>query len=124
MSFGTVDLIEVLWTLAALPGLVLWLTNRIIAGRSLRAVIRLRVSNGRMLWARFSVLLTNVFVGVEAVFVLVGGIALFRESTGNDVIRFVLAFALIGASALITWVGWRWRVVDQELVKLGRERKR
>lgn len=124
--WGTADLVEVLWTLSALPGLVMWLVNLAAANRSRKAMVVLGYGNGRLLWARFGVLLTSVFSTVELVFVLIGVVAMLRSrpaNMGGDWTRPVLTVGLIGASALIAFVGWRWRVVDHELVERYRQRR-
>ena len=125
MSVGTADLTEIVWTLAALPGLVLWLANRVEAGRGRRAVMKMKIGNGRLVWAQFSVLLTNVFVVIELVLVVVGAIAMSRSSPAEATAlsQIVVGVGFAGASCLITFVGYRWRAVDTQIVAAARARR-
>ena len=126
MQYGTVDLIEVIWTLAALPGVVIWAINRAAAGRSLRAVRAQGIGNGRLVVARYSVFKSNVFIALSLVFVLIGAISMVRPANPEvaewDWIRVVLTAGLLGAPALISLLGWRWRRVEQEIIALARAR--
>lgn len=125
MNVGTADLTEIVWTLAAVPGLVLWLVNRVAAGRSRRAVRRLGVGNGRLVWARFSVLLTDVFVLIETVFVVVGISAMLRAPSPDSTTlsRLIVSVGFAGVSCLITFVGYRWRVVEAEILAGAQARR-
>ena len=126
MGWGTADVVEVLWTVAALPGLIVWLVNRAAASRSLEAVRTLGFGNGRMVWAKFGVLLTTAFVAVESTFVLLGVISMLRSrpaQMGGDWTRPALTVGLIGTSLLIAFVGYRWRAVDVYLVSAARDRR-
>ena len=126
MNWGTVEWIEVVWTLAALPGLALWLVNRISAGRSLRAIKAVGTANGRRIIARYSVQKSNVFIGVSAAFVMIGAIAMIRPANPNVAdwswSRIVLTAGLLGAPAAISFLGWRWRAVEQQVTALARHR--
>jgi hypothetical protein len=126
MSWGTVDWIEVVWTLAALPGLLLWLYNRALAKRSLRAIKAAGATNGRLIIARYSVLKANVLIFISAVFVLIGVISMLRPTNaaaaGWDWIRVALTAGLLGAPAAISFLGYRWRAVEAQVVALARLR--
>lgn len=126
MSWGTIDWIEVVWTLATLPGLVLWISNRILAGRSLRAIKSVGATNGRLIIARYSVMKSNVLIGVQAVFLLIGAISMLRPANPTvaswDWLRVLLTAGLLGAPAAISFLGYRWRVVEQKVTALARLR--
>ena len=126
MNWSTVDWIEVVWTLAALPGLVLWLINRISAGRSLRAIRAVAATNGRLIIARYSVQKSNVFIGVSAAFVMIGVVAMVRPANPGVAewswSRVVLTAGLLGAPAAISYLGWRWREVERRVTALARHR--
>jgi hypothetical protein len=125
MNWTTVDLVEVVWTLAAVPGLVLWLGNRVEAGRSLRAIRAVGAHNGRMIIARYSVQKANVLVGVSAVFVLIGIISMIRPANPAtatwDWPRIVLTLGVLGAPAGISFIGYRWRTVERQVTALARK---
>jgi hypothetical protein len=119
---GTVDPIEVIWTLAALPGLTIWAINRATAARSLKAVKKLGVGNGRLIVARYGVFKADVFIGVSSVFALVGVVAMLRAPNpdgGWDWVRVLLTIGLLGAPAMIAVLGFRWRVVEKTIVKMA-----
>lgn len=126
MNWATVDWVEVVWTVAALPGLVLWLINRTYAARSLSAIKAAGATNGRLIIARYSVVKANVLIGVSAVFVLIGVVAMLRPanpgSAGFDPLRILLTIGLLGAPAGISYLGYRWRAVEQRVTALARQR--
>ncbi|MCA1570799.1 MAG: hypothetical protein LC798_10880 [Chloroflexi bacterium] len=111
---------EVLWTLAALPGLIMWVRNRIVTGRTLKAAqqLQLHLTNGRLVWAKFARRKTTVLAGIELVFVLVGVLAMTRApnpyaTTGA---RLVTLVSLICASAALTWLAYDWQNVHRALI--------
>lgn len=119
--------IEVVWTVAALPGLVLWATNCASAAVTLRSCKAVPgTPAGSLLWARFSVQLTAVFVGIEAVFVILGVISMTRPNNpaATTLTSYVIAGALILASVGISYLAYRWRAVDNQLVGAARRRRR
>ena len=122
MNWGTVEWFEVVWTAAALPGLLLWIANRVLAVRSLRAVRAAGATNGRLIIARYSVMKSDVFIGISAVFVLIGAVAMVRPSnpaaTAWDWSRVVLTIGLLGAPAGISYLGYRWRLVERQVTAL------
>lgn len=120
----TVDVGELLWIAAALPGLWLWLRNLREAKQDLRAVRAISPRNGRFLWARFSVLLTRTFVGIEVLFVLLGGVALFRvpPMDPHPETRYVTIGGLIVASIVISVIAQRWASVNAEIVQAARDK--
>jgi hypothetical protein len=124
ISLGTASLVEVLWTLVALPGLVLWGVNTRSAVLTIRAAKLAGISNGRMEWARFGLLLTSCFMFVEFVFLATGVIAMLRPSNPDGVTVYNLVFAGIFmlASIIVTFVGKEWRRVDRYLVAAARLR--
>lgn len=116
---STVQFTELLWTLVAIPGLLLWVSNRMRARASLQAAKRLSIGNGRRAFAQFSVRETTAWVFIEAVFVAVGVVSMTYEPNpdSNDLSRTVVVAGLIFASVMITALGVEWRRVDQELVR-------
>ena len=126
MNWGTIQWIEVVWTCAALPGLGLWVANRVLAVRSLRAITAAGTTNGRLIIARYSVLKADVFIGISAVFVLIGVISMLRPANPSapemDALRAVLTVGLLGAPAAISFLGYKWRDVERRVVALARMR--
>lgn len=124
ISLGTASLIEMIWTLVALPGLVLWGVNTRSATLTIRAAKRSGISNGRMEWARFGRLLTACFLFVEFVFLAAGVIAMMRPSNPGSpqTLNYAFAGIFILASIIVTFVGKEWRRVDRYLVAAARER--
>jgi hypothetical protein len=125
MTWKTIEWFEVVWTLAALPGLTLWLLNRGTSVRSLRAITKLGTANGRLLIARYSVTKANVLIGISTVFVMIGVISMIRPtnpaSPGMDGLRLVLTIGLLGAPAAISYLGYQWREVEQKVTALARQ---
>jgi hypothetical protein len=123
MNVDTIEWFEVVWTLAALPGLILWLVNRAYAARSLKAIRALGTTNGRLIIARYSVMKSNVLIGVSLVFVLIGVISMIRPASfdGFDPLRLVLTLGLLGAPAAISYLGYRWRAVERQVTALARK---
>lgn len=121
--WATVSLLELLWTLAALPGLALWSLNAWSAARSLQAIRSIGAANGRLTWAQFSLHLTLVFVVIDIVFVIIGGISMTRLSnpSGSQLSTQVIGAGLLLASAAISLLSYRWRVVD--MILIGRSRR-
>lgn len=124
--WATVSLLELLWTLAALPGLVLWSVNAWNASKSLRAIRSIGARNGRLTWAQFSLHMTVVFVVIDVVFVLIGGISMTRMAnpSGSQLSTQVIGAGLLLASVAISLLSYRWRVVDMILIGRARRRRR
>lgn len=125
LSFGTAGIAEIIYTVAALPGLGFWFRNYLYARGTERMVKELPRRDGRSLWARFSVLLTGVFVGVESTFAFIGGYAMFMPESPNQTWTFgriILVSALIGANAVIGFLGIRWKQVDDAVTASARRR--
>jgi hypothetical protein len=126
MNWGTIEWFEVVWTLAAVPGLGLWTANHHLAVRSLRAVRAVGATNGRLIIARYSVTKARVFINVSAAFVLVGIVAMTRPpnpaAVDWDWTRVVLTLGLLGAPAAIAFLGHKWRAVEQQVTALYRRR--
>jgi hypothetical protein len=126
MNWANVEWFEVVWTAAALPGLTLWLSNHRLARRSLRAIRSAGATNGRLIIARYSVMKSYVFIGISSVFVLIGVIAMIRPAnpaaTAWDWSRVVLTIGLLGAPAGISYLGYRWRSVEQPVTRLYLQR--
>lgn len=126
MLTRTVDLVEVVWVLAALPGLWLWAANarETRQDRTAASAIGQRES-ATYLWASFSVLLTRTFVAIELLFVILGVVAMFRENPPDDPspwFRFVTAGLLVAASVCLSWLAYRWRRVNQAILRAARDR--
>ena len=125
---GTIEVAEVVWTVAALPGLVMWLINLRDAGR-MRATARLLpVPNGRLTWARFSVQFCQVMVFVEATYVGLGVVSMTRPpnpaaAVQSPLVGLAIVLGLIAASTAVSFLGWRWRAVDRQLIAAARARK-
>ena len=109
-------MLEVIWTGAALPGLVVWAVNLRSARRSLRAVHLVGVVNGRLRVARYGVRQGLVMLYASGVFVLIGVNALLRPVNPAapewDALRVLLTIGLISAPALISYLGLDWRRVE------------
>jgi hypothetical protein len=127
MITRTIDLIEVAWILAAVPGLLLWVGNRVLAVRSLRAIRALGATNGRLIVARYGVRKANIMIFVQSVFVLIGAIAMTRPTNQAvaaqwDWSRTALAVALLGAPVALAVLGYQWRSVERQITALARAR--
>lgn len=128
MLTATIEAAEVVWTLAALPGLVMWLVNRRDAGRMRAGARKLPQPNGRLAWARFAVHFTTVMVGVEATYVGLGVVGMTRPpnpaaNVQSPLVGLAIVLGLITASAAVSFLGWRWRQVDRQLIAMARARK-
>ena len=126
VNFGPVSLLEIIWTIAALPGLWLWFRNWIEALRTRRYARLAGVTNGRMIWAQFSVWLTFIFVFIELFFVGLGGIAMMRypvAPVNPGWLNYFSAAGFIAVSMAVTYVGLLWRNVDRHLIQASRKRQ-
>ena len=123
---ATVEVAEVVWTAAAFPGLVMWLVNLRDAGRTRAAARLLPVPNGRLAWARFSVEFCRVLVFVEVTYVGLGVVGMTRppNPAAQPLATLAIVLGLIAASAAVSFLGWRWRAVDRQLIAMARARKR
>lgn len=123
-GWGTADPLELIWTLAAFPGLVVWIGNLISAGQSRRAVRLAGISNGRWLIAQYSVRKCWVLITLSGVFVLIGISALLRPPNPGvphwDWLSLLLTLGLLGAPALITLLGFDWRRVEAAVLNAAR----
>lgn len=120
----TIDWIDILWTAIAVVGLFLWLKNLRQAMISLRAVKQMKISNGRRLWARFSVYLTSTMVTIELVFLGIGISSMIRAAgteTSQMVARWVTIFLFLLVTAAITVLAYRWGEVDREILRLAQK---
>ena len=126
MSWGTVDLIEVIWTLAAVPGWASWALNLRSAYRSLRAVRGAGIVDGRRMVARYTVRKSWIMMNLSGVFILIGVISMLRPANPAvpqwDALRVVLTVALLGAPAMISYLGADWRRVETEMLRVGAAR--
>lgn len=124
MSWGTVELLEVFWTLAALPGLWIWSSSYFSARKTMKALRAANIHNGRRVWGKFSVLLTGTFAGIEFLFVTIGVISMLRTSPPDSQVytRLITAGCLITASLLITYLAYRWKVIDETLISMAKKR--
>jgi hypothetical protein len=126
-SYGNANLIEILWTLCALPGLLLWSSNLRDAIHDRRAVRKLGIIDERLSWANFAILKNSAFLTIEAGFTMVGLTAMLQPPLVKGPIPLtptqdVLTVCLLGTSALMTFVGIRWRQVSQHILGAARVR--
>lgn len=123
----TLSLAELLWLISAMPGLYVWARNALAARAGLLAAKRMGVTDGRLVWARFSRLLTGLFATIESTFLFIGVVAATRPTPtgGQDVaiVQVAIAGALIACSIAISVLGHRWKQVDDQLVAYGRTRR-
>lgn len=123
MSWGTVDLVEVVWTAAAIPGWISWAQNLRSAYRSLRAVRGAGITNGRRAVARYTVRKSWIMMNLSGVFILIGGISMLRPANPEvatwDIPRIVLTIALLAAPAMISYLGADWRRVETEMLRVS-----
>lgn len=121
---GTVSVIEALWTLAALVGLVSWARSAADAGRTMRAVKSRGIVNGRRTVARLATGLTRTMVMIELVFLSIGVLSMTRPPTvgSTELSRLIVGGALIGASVGITVLAFRWRRAEEYLLRESERR--
>lgn len=121
----TLDYIEVIWMLVALPGLAVWVSNTVRARANVKAARTLTVVNGRLLAAVHLLRVAWVFVAIETFFVTIGATSMLRISDPDEdePIRLFIAFAVIGISAAITWMGYERRRVETELLRLNENKQ-
>lgn len=119
----TIQWIEILWTIVALPGLIRWFSNRQKARTYVRALRAVGGGNGRMIFARYTVRETTAFVVIESVFVLIGALAM-TSATNPSAYPYtssIIAAGLVGASIYITILGRDWAVVDRLVLQAAHE---
>lgn len=126
MNWGTVDLLELIWTVAALPGLVVWVVNLHSARQSLYAVRQAGLRDARAAVARYAVRKSWVMIHLAAVFALIGVISMARppnpEVPAWDALRVLLTLGLLSAPAVISFIGLDWRRVEHEMLRSARGR--
>lgn len=123
-GYGTASWIEIVWTLAAIPGFVLWSRSFVSSVKSLRAIRATKASNGRLLWARFSYRLTALMVLVELAFMVVGVIALSRGANpdANVISALVIAISFMTVSFVVTTLAYQWREVEKQILEIAKAR--
>lgn len=126
-SYGSATVYEILWTVCAMPGFALWLSNLISARRDLVAVQRLGMIDGRLIWAKFAVLQNAAFLSIEATFMVIGIVAMLQgpvsaNSSKPTPTGLAITFGLLGTSVLMTFVGMRWRSVSKYILGAARLR--
>ena len=123
---SSVSPLEVAWTLAAVPGLAVWLVNLRSAWRSLRAARHAGIGNGRLIVARYNVRKTLTMIYISAVFVLIGAVAMLRPPNPSvpplDLLRILQTVGLLSAPALISYIGVSWRRVEYGVLRIAEHR--
>lgn len=127
ISYGSVTLVEVLWTVSALPGLILWFSNLRSAQKDLAAVLHLGVIDSRLTWAKFAILKNRAFLLIECAFLGIGVTAMLQypivaNPSHLTPTSYAMTIGLLGSSALMTFVGLRWRKVSKQLLDAARIR--
>jgi hypothetical protein len=127
VSYGSVTLVEVLWTVFAIPGFFVWFANLRSAQADLEAVRRLGVIDGRLVWAKFSVLKNASFFFIETGFLAIGITAMLQMPVVANPSKlsptgWVMTFCLLSSSVLMTVVGLRWKHVSRYILDLARIR--
>lgn len=119
----TVQVTEIIWLISAVPGLVLWSQNFVVARQVSKYV---PAPNGRLIWAQFSVWLTITFVLIECGFVGVGLLAMTTApaDTSPFWLRILFASIFTSISGGISLLGFRWKWVDNRLMELARKQTR
>lgn len=118
----SVSVLELIWTIVALPGAILWGLNRHSATMTLRAARLARVGNGRRVYANFAVKETSAWLGIEVLFLALGVLSMFVEPTSSEVKwpAYVITFGMIAASLIITYLAFAWRGVDAVILEMAR----
>lgn len=124
-AYGTASWIEIIWTLAAIPGFILWLLSAISARKSLVATKRLKHTNGRLLWAKFSFKLTSLMTFIELTFIILGSIALSLPANPSSslISTIIIASGLTTVSIFITLLAYQWRAVEAQILHLAKRRR-
>lgn len=123
-GIGSATWLEIAWTLAAIPGFVLWAKSWFSARQSLKAVRNLKYSNGRLLWAKFSLQLTSVMLIIEFAFITIGVIAMSLQTnpSSNPTYSLIISVVLISSSVFISLLAYRWREVEAQILEMARIR--
>lgn len=124
-GIGTAGWLEITWTLASIPGFILWSSSCISAKRSLTAARINNITNGRLLWAKFSVRLTGLLAFVELSFISIGIITMFRianpDSTTISIL--VVASLFVTVSMFISLLAYQWRAVEAQILEIAKRRR-
>ena len=120
----TIQVLEVLWVLVAIPGLVRWTLNRRTSTKYVRALRSMGGGNGRMVVAKFAVRETTAFVTIESIFVLIGFLSMTSapNPTALQYTSLVVALGFIAASVYITLLGRDWSRVDALVLRISIDR--
>lgn len=116
MLGDTVQMFEVVWVLAALIGMIIWLVNLHSSLVTYRIAILLEDDNGRKVWSRFSVTFCVVVLLSELSFLAASIASMVRPGTETSTEKFVLVYGLALSAALIGVAGIMWRTVERELI--------
>ena len=113
----TVQLSEVIWVLVATPGAYLWWVNLITSKAERRALLNGPASTAGRIFANYQVSSARVMLGIEIIFLFMGGLAMSipANPSSSFLTRWGFATLLIIASCLITYRGFQWRGVDRAI---------
>jgi hypothetical protein len=121
----TIQLSEVVWLLACLPGLIIWTLNLKMALKD-RKVTRLLYSDRgdpALLWSNYSVADTRLFVIVEWIFVFVGAFYLTQLPDNSTlIVRWTVVGLFVYVAVSITRSGLMWRSVDRRMKEIAKRK--
>jgi hypothetical protein len=114
--------LEWLWVVLAAVGLVVWNLNLSSAIKSLNGIKAVAgAANGRLIYGRFAVSETALFVFMEIILVTIGVSALVLEVVDASLLVVIGAFVV---SSCMVGLGFQWRSVDRAVMKGAVERRR
>ena len=111
MLGNTVQAGELIWTLLAVPGVVLWATNYLAAATARSGARVLNESKSVRLYTDFAAEQCAIMMAVELVFVTTGVVAMFSPANPESphATKYVFAILFTATSIAISYVAFRWR---------------
>lgn len=118
---NTVQIIEILWVIAAMPGLWFWVVNIRTALQAKLATEELGTRDGASVWVYFSIEFTVFFTCAEIIFILIGILAMFLPipPAATIMTRYVFGGLLILISLGITYEAFRWKRVHESILRMA-----
>lgn len=123
---NSVQLIEVIWTIATVPGLIVWAFNLRAAWLSLRATQELHSDLSTRIYAGVGVRLSVAAISVESIFLLWGLFGMSQPSTTERItpMGLVITVGLVVIALVVAVLGFDIRRADAAVMDLARRANR
>ena len=119
----TIQLIELLWTISAVPGLIFWILNFLSAWRSRKAVKLYGGTKSMRIYANFAIESTLIMIYIEVIMCSLGVLFMIMPnvSTSPSLTKNILAITLISVSVSLSYKAFKWQLVDRTILGMGKK---